>query len=402
MKRDVLLLITLILGMICLFIAPPVSAAPGDLQIPDGFTLVSSKGAVALYQKNYPNGSPDYVQVADLSQGAQVGVLHGQIVDSGQGQGVYGGDNPRFGRESIQQFWHDFSAANDGAFCISNGQFFRLADSPTPLPFSLKVDGQVLTDGYGIKEFPDQKLMLEIWPDRLDIRDLSKGNLYGSSAPDIVAGLTEDAEKASKLAVGRTFVGILDQNNDGRFETLLVFNTTIARPPAAASVLRGFGAQKVMMLDGGGSTQLVCNGKPLIDTDRLIPQAIGIAAGTAPAVVASSNMAKAETINAARETQHGDTVSQPVENLNQIAVNSDVGLTTDQGQVQEQQSQPVSQPSPDESQTGQNISMPSVSAEFTSRSSGRIDIGNAAWVPLLMIPVVVIMVVAVRRMQQSY
>ena len=34
-----------------------------------------------------------------------------------------------------------------------------------------------------------------------------------------------------------------------------------------------------MMLDGGGSTQLVCQGEAIIDTTRLIPQAIGVLAG---------------------------------------------------------------------------------------------------------------------------
>ena len=34
-----------------------------------------------------------------------------------------------------------------------------------------------------------------------------------------------------------------------------------------------------MMLDGGGSTQLVCQGETLIASDRYIPQALGVVAG---------------------------------------------------------------------------------------------------------------------------
>jgi hypothetical protein len=262
-------------------------AAPGEQPVPSGFELVRSAQGVAIYKKAYPNGSPDYVQVADLSLGGQVRLLHGEIAVPGQGAGVYGGDNPRFNRKSIKQFWNELSSSIEGAFCVSNGQFFRLADSPSPLPFPLKVDGQVLTDGYGIQEFPDQKLMLEIWPDRMDIRELTKENLYSSSAPDIVAGLTEDAEKASKKAVGRTFVGLADRDGDRQFEVLYIFNTQVARPSAAADVLRSFGAERVMMLDGGGSTQLVCQDEVYINTDRLIPQAIGIAAGSLPPYAAS-------------------------------------------------------------------------------------------------------------------
>jgi hypothetical protein len=97
-----------------------------------------------------------------------------------------------------------------------------------------------------------------------------------------VAGLAEDAEKASKKAVGRTFVGIDDRDGDQLFETFLLFNTRVSKPSAAAEVLRAFGAEKVMMLDGGGSTQLFCAEQALIDTERLIPQAIGLAAGNLP------------------------------------------------------------------------------------------------------------------------
>jgi hypothetical protein len=162
-----------------------------------------------------------------------------------------------------------------------------MAESPSRLPFSLKRDGQVLTDGYGINEFPNQKLMLEIWHDRVDIRSLSAETLYSSSAPNIVAGLTEDAEKASKKAVGRTFIGVDDRDRNGSSEILLIFNTRTAKPSAAADVLREFGADQVMMLDGGGSTQLICQGNPLIDTERLIPQSLATFAATGPVYTAS-------------------------------------------------------------------------------------------------------------------
>lgn len=287
MKFSARFSILLFLIIILFFNPTQTQAAQGEPPVPPGFEQLLSDVGVAFYEKIYANGSPDYVQTADLGLGAQVRVLHGEIAAAGAGQGVFGGDNPRFGRLSIKQFWNKLASLTEGAFCVANGQFFRLAESPTPLPFPLKVDGQILTDGYGIKEFPDQKLILEIWPDRLDIRALTKENLYSSSAPDIVGGLTEDAEKASKKAVGRTFIGISDRDEDGKYETLMIFNTQVAKPPAAADVLRAFGADKVMMLDGGGSTQLICQDKVYINTDRLIPQAIGIAAGQLAPLAAS-------------------------------------------------------------------------------------------------------------------
>lgn len=251
--------------------------------IPPGFHLVMSEKGAALYRKDYPKGNPDFVQRVDLSQGAGIELLHGDISETRAGKGVYGGDDPRFQSKSLANYWRGFSSANTSAFCVTNGQFFYMKEYPTRLPFPLKKDGKVISDGYGIKQFPDQKLILEIWPDHVNIEKLSKTALYGSSAPDIVAGLTEDASKSPSHFVARTFVGILDQDQDGAFETLLIFNTMTARQSDAADVLRSFGAARVMMLDGGGSTQLICDGESLISSDRLIPQAIGVlAAPVAP------------------------------------------------------------------------------------------------------------------------
>ena len=257
----------------------PTRAATPDWQVPSGFHLVREVPGVQLFRKDYPNGTPDFVQVVNLQQGAELVLMHGEITKSGQGQGVYGGDNPRFTRKSIQQFWGELAQTQQSPFCVSNGQFFRMADSPTPLPFPLKVNGTVLTDGYGENEFPGQKLVLELTNSQADIRELSKSDLYNSDAPDIIAGLTENAAKAAKRSTGRTFVGVADRDQNGSYETVFLLNTRTSLPGDAGDVLRAFGAAKVMMLDGGGSTQLVCQGEAIIDTTRLIPQAIGVLAG---------------------------------------------------------------------------------------------------------------------------
>ncbi len=475
----------LLVVLVVSWMAFPASAAPGEESIPSGFELVRDADSVALYKKNYANGSPDYVQVADLNLGAQVHVLHGKIVEAGEGEGVYGGDNARFARKSIQQFWQTLNSSADDAFCVTNGQFFRLADSPTPLPFPLKTDGEILSDGYGIKEFPDQKLMLEIWPDHLDIRELTKENLYSSSAPDIVAGLTEDAEKASKKAVGRTFIGIADRDGDRRFDNLYIFTTQIARPSDAAETLRAFGAEKVMMLDGGGSTQLVCQQDVLINTDRLIPQAIGISAGQLPALAASLSPENEIPVVISGETlattlviyNKGSTAWQPVntqfflnrEDGHQVAALSlpaeilpgeQVSIEwlippVDQSGLQEvqlslsangnvfpvqagklewislpadlsdKQTELVNQlrawsgnPEIDlaaefqswlKTQQSQSVAMveqdiqsaePLYNAGLSNNLGARVNIGDAAWIPLLMIPLVTIMIAVIRRIQQ--
>lgn len=254
--------------------------APGAIQVPDGFRLVMQDSGVRLFRKDYPHGTPDYVEVIRLDQGAAIQVLHGAIAEPRTGQGVYGGDDPTLLSHTIQDFWGDFSSSESDAFCVTNGQFFYMKESPTRLPFPLKVGGKVISDGYGIKDFPGKKLMLELWDDHARITPLSQEALYSSPAPDIVAGLTEDAPKNIKKYVGRTFVGVVDQDQDGKSETVLLFNTRSARQVDAAGVLYDFGATQVMMLDGGGSTQLICRGEALITSDRYIPQALGILAAS--------------------------------------------------------------------------------------------------------------------------
>lgn len=258
------------------FRAPAILQEP---ELPPGFYPVISTRGAALYRKDYSGGNPDFVQVIDLSKGASIQFLHGGMAGRGEDQGVYGGDNPKFSRQSMPKFWQQYSASSPNAFCVVTGQFFRLADSPTRLAFPLKTNGEVLTDGYGIEEYPDQKQILEIWPERADIQPLSRESLYGSTAPEILAGLTAEANKRAKQYAGRTFAGVDDRDGDGAFETVLFFSTLTAKQSDADEVLRSFGADKTIMFDGGGSAQLLCQGESYVSSDRLIPSAIGISGG---------------------------------------------------------------------------------------------------------------------------
>jgi hypothetical protein len=159
-----------------------------------------------------------------------------------------------------------------------------MPEYPTRLAFPLKVDGNIFTEGWGNHTHVGEHLMLELWEDRADIREQDAETLYGSSAPNIIASLSEHANKNAKKTVGRTFVGIDDPDQDGIYEIVLLLNTRTATQVGAAQVLREFGADKVMMLDGGGSTQLLCKSDWYLRSDRLIPQAIGVIAGSPPPV----------------------------------------------------------------------------------------------------------------------
>ena len=265
--------------------AAPIGAAAAstsDPPIPPGFYLVTSSIAVQLYRKDYSEGNPDFMQVIDLSEGASIELMHGGIAKPGANRGDYGGDNPRFYSRSLKDYWRDFASQDPNAFCVTNGSFFFMPEYPTKLAYPIRVDGKNITDGFGIDHYPWNKLIFEIWDNRADIRRLSRWSLHTSSAPNIIAGLTETANKKAKFYTGRTFIGVDDRNEDGDYEIVLIYNTLTARQVDAAQVLRSFGADQVMMVDGGGSTQLICQGIPIVKSDRLIPQTIAVAHAEGP------------------------------------------------------------------------------------------------------------------------
>jgi photosystem II stability/assembly factor-like uncharacterized protein len=254
----------------------------GGTTIPSGFNQIQSGIGVALYKKDYAGGQPDYVQVVGLNQGASVKLMTGSMASPGTGGGPFGGNNPTFTKTSLSTAWNDFNASTSGAFCISNGGFFNGLDNyPVPLAFALKQNNVMVSDGAnGSGDASGPVMMLELWGDHADIRSLTRDNLYGSSAPNILGGLSETADKSSTSYVGRTFIGIDDTNGDSLYDTVLVFNSSYARQIDATTVLRNFGADKVIMLDGGGSTQLRCGANAYVSSSRVIPQTIGVVAGS--------------------------------------------------------------------------------------------------------------------------
>ena len=282
----------------------PLAQVASAQDIPAGFRLIAEQPGVALYRKDYAGGTPDYVQIVDLTAGASIDLLSGKsvAVDNPHNLGMFGGPNPSFRQKAIRSFWNEYSSMQEGAFCVTNGQFFYMPESPTPLALPLLVDHQLLAEGFGYPQYPEKQLILALWADHADILPLTPESLASSDAEQVIGGLTEEANKKPKNAVGRTFVGIWDQDGDQRYETVAIYTTQTATQPEAARTVRSFGATKVMMLDGGGSTQLICQGQTYIDTTRAIPQALGISAGhQASAAPSSSSIAVGEAVQSAND-----------------------------------------------------------------------------------------------------
>jgi hypothetical protein len=238
--------------------------------------IVLESAGIKLYHKD-----GDYVQVIDLSGGASVRFIYGNTTDINRGKGAYGGDEPQLERRTVEEFWSELYPSNSQLFCLSNGQFFRNdRNLSTGLAFPVKSNGKVFSDGYaGEIEFPEEKLILAVWENRAEIVPFHPLYLKLSTAPDAIVGLTEDADKGVLNETGRTFMGVADTDGDRLNETVLIFTSKKATQPRAAAVLKNLGATEVLMLDGGGSTQLFCEGKSYVDSPRTVPQAIAVFSG---------------------------------------------------------------------------------------------------------------------------
>ncbi len=220
----------------------------------------------------------EYVQVVDLASGARVALHHGPVVGAGRGAGIYGGPNPDMEREYLETVWQGVSAHPD-AFCVSNGAFFLDMEdgervNPTVLSFPLKRDGLVISEGNDGRRFRNARLMLQLWEGHAEITPLSRAALYNSSAPDVVAGLSPRAPLRSFAQVGRSWIGTADHDGDGRHETLYLYSGMAVTQRHVEEVLRAFGATRMLMLDGGGSTQLICGGEGYIMQSRPLPQTV--------------------------------------------------------------------------------------------------------------------------------
>lgn len=251
-----------------------------EITVPAGFgSLFSAPGITVYEQLENDVDAEVFVQVVDLASGAQVKLLHGPIVEPGQGEGVYGGDNPRFDRQYLPTVWAEFLAEQEDAVCLVNGGYFRDTESgvrvnPTTLSFPLKRAGVVVSEGHDSYRFYRHRRMLALWPQHAEIMRLDVGELYSSTAAEIVVGLGERAVVRATERLGRTFIGVADGDADGIREIVLIYSGEAVTQQEAAATLRAFGALEIMMLDGGGSSQLFCEGQDVIQRSRPLPQTI--------------------------------------------------------------------------------------------------------------------------------
>lgn len=263
----------------------------GELKaIPPEFKLVKTGIGIEVYS----NSIGDYIQMVDLTKNAEIVFLQGERVGDGVAA-AYGGINPQFQRQSLAGFWQDLVQQYENrAFSICNGQFFKGGD-PTELAFPVQTEGKIVSTGYaGIEEFPNEKVVFGVIDKIAEIIPFSENsNFKQTDFPyeEAIVGIRKEGaiepekwySKDPLVERPRTFLGVADRNLDNRNETVLILTSQGKTQQGAADLLFKFGATQVMMLDGGGSTQLNILGEEVLSStdpvSRTIPQAVGVLQG---------------------------------------------------------------------------------------------------------------------------
>ncbi|MEM7556058.1 MAG: phosphodiester glycosidase family protein [Cyanobacteria bacterium P01_A01_bin.84] len=258
--------------------------------VPSDFQPILQTQGVQVYKKitnisfpkthttsKTPTTQKEFITIVDIRK-ASLKNLTGTLVNNRKHQF-------KVTKKTINQFWQDAASQyshqkqlhQKKLQVVLNGTFFSTKENPTGIAFGLQTNSKLITYGYAIgNEYPGQITTFAFKP------SLSSATIaaYTPQAfqlyPEVVGALHPLADKSAKKYLPRTFVGIKDKNKDSINETVIFYSSNYARQIDAIATLRKFGSHRNAMLDGGGSTGIIVNHKPMILTNRPIPHAIAI------------------------------------------------------------------------------------------------------------------------------
>ena len=243
------------------------------IQMTCGFQPILKASGVKVYYKNRQSSKKEYITVIQATK-AKLENLTGTIFKA---------PASRVSKKPLSQFWQDAVSKNTStqkARVVINGTFFSTKQEPTGIAFGLKARGNIVTYGYGIaNEYPGEIRTFSFNPQTGNAQIQSYSTETFRRFPEVIGALDANANKAATVDLPRTFVGVRGDNGDNLNETVIFYSSNSARQVDAQNALKCFGANASAMLDGGGSTGIIVDGKPLIDTPRKIPHAIAVFEG---------------------------------------------------------------------------------------------------------------------------
>lgn len=249
-------------------------------KVADGFERIESAPGFELFS----NGK-DFVAAVDLQNRGVLRIIAGEKLGTG-GRSATGGASPEFGRMTGAQAMEKSLALNPGSKCVVNGSFFaNQNESRAQIAFPMKIDGNIVSEGFApLSKHSGKRMALEIFENGARIEPFKNDNvkaLDDSGAEDALVSLSPDVDidGRKEARIGRTFLGLDRKTPNGLYTRALVFVSPDSSQLHAELTLKRFGAQPVIMLDGGGSSQLRCGSRDYVgqsNRTRTVPQFISI------------------------------------------------------------------------------------------------------------------------------
>lgn len=238
-----------------------------------GFRPIYQASGVKVYEKSYTSEKLEFITIVNTKV-ARLENFIGELTAR---------DNSQIKKNFLTQLWQNAVEKNtpsNQVKVIINGAFFSTKNDPTGIAFGLKVNGKLITYGYGVGNEYFGQIRTFSWNNQSNIAKIQTYMVQTfKTVENVLGGLDITANKSANKYLPRTFVGVGDRDGDGVTETVIFYSSNYARQIDASATLRGFGAKAGMMLDGGGSTGIIVDGKPLIPTNRPIPHALAVYAG---------------------------------------------------------------------------------------------------------------------------
>jgi hypothetical protein len=249
-------------------------------KVADGFERIQSAPGFELFS----NGI-DFVAAVDLHNKGSLRMIAGEQLGPG-GKSATGGRSPEFRRMTSAQAMDKSQSLNSASKCVFNGSFFaNQNETKAQIAFPLKVNGKVVSEGFApLAKHRGKRMALEIFEHGARIEPFKNEDikaLKNSGAKDAIVSLAPDVDidGRKQAKTGRTFIGLDRKQESGLFRRALIFVSPDSSQLHAELTLKRFGAQRVMMLDGGGSAQLRCGARELVGQSnraRSVPQFISI------------------------------------------------------------------------------------------------------------------------------
>lgn len=260
-------------------------------QLPPNWQQLDSAGGVILGMNTYNrngNNDTDYIVIVDLAAGGGIRILDSVYSAAGSCSPVFYAWQVT--GTSGNAFWSLFKTTN--SFAMANLQFFNYTGSQSdtdqvcyPVYYQGKYSSQGCADGTcgGDQSFGKRILILTDTISVLPYPDSVPCINYPVPAGTMAAvvGNTPLTNREGAAYVARTYIA-------KQGTKLILYTAKYARDIDVYTVLQqefNVAATDIIMFDGGGSTQMICNGIPYIPSsdNRKVPSAIEIySAGTGP------------------------------------------------------------------------------------------------------------------------